>query len=328
MALRRDFLSVVVPIYNEEENLPELCRRLKTVVEDLRFSRSEVLLVNDGSTDRSEAMIRSLVGEDPLFTGICLTRNFGHQAAVCIGLSHAQGSAIAVIDGDLQDPPEAIPLLLGALEQGADVAYGVRTRRKENALKRFAYSLFYRLLQRLADVHVPLDAGDFSCMNRCVLDAMLALPERNRFVRGLRAWVGYRQVGVEYERAARFAGRPKYTFGKLLALAYDGLFSFSNIPVRLIQWLGFAASSIALLVALAYVVLYFAVPNRFPSGFATLAVSIWFLGGVQLLFLGVVGEYVVRACDESRRRPVALVREVIVHPDVAAAGPSEARTSE
>jgi dolichol-phosphate mannosyltransferase len=311
MASKREFLSVVAPIYNEEENLPELCRRLKKVVEELQFAQNEVLLISDGSTDRSEEMIRSLVAEDPLFKGVFLTRNFGHQAAVCEGLSRAKGSVVVVIDGDLQDPPEAIPILIKALDDGADVAYGVRTLRKENPLKRAAYSLFYRLLQRLADIDIPLDAGDFACMNRSVLDAMLRLPERNRFVRGLRAWVGYRQVGVDYERAARFAGQPKYTFRKLMELAFDGLFSFSRLPIRLIQFLGFVASGMALLIACIYVVCYFIAKNPFPVGFATLIVSIWFLAGVQLLFLGIVGEYVVRTCDEVRRRPVALVREIV-----------------
>ena len=310
MTPKREFLSVVVPIFNEEENLPELRRRLKSVVEELRFTQSEVLLVSDGSSDRSEAMIRSIVAEDPLFKGIFLTRNFGHQAAVSVGLSQAKGSVVVVIDGDLQDPPEAIPLLVRAIDDGADVAYAVRKHRKENVLKRVAYSVFYRLLQRLADIDIPLDSGDFSCLTRPVVDAMLKLPERNRFVRGLRAWVGYRQVGVEYERAARFAGTPKYTFRKLLGLAYDGLFSFSMLPIRLIQFLGFAASAIALLIACVYVVCYF-LATSFPVGFATLTVSIWFLSGVQLLFLGIVGEYVVRTCDEVRRRPIALVREIV-----------------
>jgi polyisoprenyl-phosphate glycosyltransferase len=310
MAPKREYLSIVVPIFNEEENLPELRRRVKSVVEELRFAQSEVLLVSDGSSDRSEAMIRSLVGEDPMFKGVFLTRNFGHQAAVSVGLAQAKGSVVVVIDGDLQDPPEAIPALIRAIDEGADVAYAVRKHRKENLLKKVAYSTFYRLLQRLADIDIPLDSGDFSCMTRPVVDAMLKLPERNRFVRGLRAWVGYRQVGVEYERAARFAGTPKYTFRKLVGLAYDGLFSFSRLPIRLIQFLGFAASTIALLIACFYVVCYF-FATSFPVGFATLTVSIWFLSGVQLLFLGIVGEYVVRTYDEVRRRPIALVREIV-----------------
>jgi polyisoprenyl-phosphate glycosyltransferase len=316
MTPKREFLSIIVPIFNEEENLPELRRRLSSTVEELQFAQNEVLLISDGSVDRSEAMIRSIVAEDPLFKGVFLTRNFGHQAAVSVGLSQAKGSLVVVIDADLQDPPEAIPLLLKAIDEGADVAYAVRKHRKEGALKKVAYSAFYRLLQRLADIDIPLDSGDFSCITRPVVDAMLQLPERNRFIRGLRAWVGYRQVGVEYERAARFAGSPKYSFRKLLGLAYDGLFSFSKLPIRLIQFLGFVASGIALLIACVYVVCYFVIRTPIPPGFFTLIVSIWFLTGVQLLFLGIVGEYVVRTYDEVRHRPVALVREIVAHRDV------------
>jgi dolichol-phosphate mannosyltransferase len=323
MPSRRDFLSIIVPICNEEENLPELRRRLKNVVEELKFTRNEVLLLSDGSVDRSEAIIRSIVAEDALFRGVFLTRNFGHQAAVSAGLSLAKGSMVVVIDGDLQDPPEAIALLVGAIEEGADVAYAVRKHRKETALKRVAYSVFYRLLQRLADIDIPLDSGDFSCMTRPVVDAMLTLPERNRFVRGLRAWVGYRQVGVEYERAARFAGQPKYTLRKLLGLAYDGLFSFSRLPIRLMQFLGFAASGMAVLIACVYVVYYFLVKTPIPAGFFSLMVSIWFLAGVQLLFLGIVGEYMVRTFDEVRRRPIALVREIVEN---AGTTPAEQKT--
>ena len=228
--MKRDYLSIVVPVFNEEANLPELRRRLKVVVESLGFEKAEVLLVDDGSSDSSESIIRAIVCEDTLFTGIFLTRNFGHQAAVSMGLGEARGSIIAIIDGDLQDPPEVIARLIEAIEDGADVAYGVRKARKEGIFKRTAYATFYRLLQAVADIDIPLDTGDFACMTRRVLDAMLALPERNRFLRGLRAWVGYRQVGVEYECAARFAGQPKYTLRKLFGLAYDGLFSFSSRP--------------------------------------------------------------------------------------------------
>lgn len=314
MTFSRDFLSIVVPICNEEANLPELCRRLKAAIEEMRFSKNEVLLISDGSVDRSESIIRSIVVEDPVFRGIFLTRNFGHQAAVSIGLAESQGTLIAVIDGDLQDPPEAIALLVGAIEEGADVAFGVRTRRKEGALRKASYYLFYRLLRLISDIDIPLDAGDFACMRRSVVDAMLTLPERNRFIRGLRTWVGYRHQGVTYERAARFAGQPKYTLGKLFGLAYDGMFAFSRLPIRIMQFLGFVASVGAMLVALAYVILYVIASSRFPSGFATLTISIWFLAGVQFLFLGIVGEYVVRTFDESRHRPVALIREIVIHP--------------
>jgi len=314
-SLRRGCLSVVVPIYNEEANLRELQRMMREAVDSMGFDSAEVLLISDGSTDRSESIIADIVREDSLFRGIVLTRNFGHQAAVSVGLEQSRGSVIAVIDGDLQDPPHEIARLVDAIEQGADIAYGVRKRRKEGIAKRFAYFCFYRLLRLIANIDIPLDSGDFCCMTREVVDALLRLPERNRFIRGLRAWVGYRQVGVEYERAARFAGKPAYTLPKLIELAYDGLFSFSRVPIRLIQFMGFAVSTIALLVALFYFGLYFLRPELYPLGFATLSVSIWLLAGVQLLFMGIIGEYVVRTFDEARRRPTALIRQYITHPD-------------
>jgi len=209
--------------------------------------------------------------------------------------------------------------LLQAIDDGAEVAYGVRTARKETLLKRVAYSTFYRFLRSAASIDIPADTGDFCCMTRAVVDDILRLPERNRFVRGLRAWVGRRQVGVVYERDARFAGAPKYTVRKLIGLAYDGLFSFSVLPIRLMQIMGFAVSAVSLSVAAGYLIWYFVSPQRFPSGFATLTISIWFLAGVQLLFLGIVGEYVARTFDESRRRPVAIVREIVVGDDAGTA---------
>lgn len=309
--LDRSLLSIVVPIYNEEDTLPELARRLIEALSGLGFDALEFVLVSDGSVDRSEAMICEIVAGDPRFRGIFLTRNFGHQAAISIGMSHAKGSVIAIIDGDLQDPPEAIALLVEALAQGADVAYGVRSKRKENVLKQSAYFLFYRLLRSVSAIEIPLDTGDFCCLRRRVVDAMLALPERNRFVRGLRAWVGYTQVGVEYERAARFAGAPKYTLRKLLGLAYDGLFSFTRLPIRFIQITGFLLSLVAITVAVGYFIWYLIDPGQFPQGFASLIISIWLFAGVQLFCLGVVGEYVLRTCEEGRGRPMALVREIV-----------------
>ncbi len=301
-------LSVVVPIYNEQENLTALRQRLADVFDTSDFAACEAILVSDGSVDESEAMIRKMAGEDARFRGVFLTRNFGHQAAVTVGLEHARGSVIAVIDGDLQDPPEAIGELIAALEAGADVAYGVRRARKESALKRAAYWMYYRVLRAASSTEIPLDAGDFCAMRRPVLEAMRQLPERRRFVRGLRAWVGFTQVGVEYERDARHAGAPKYSLMRLARLAYDGIFSFSSVPVKLMQLLGFTAAGLAILVSLVYLTWSFFKPM--PAGFPTLMLSIWFLGGVQLMCLGLIGEYAYRTFDEARRRPSALVREV------------------
>jgi glycosyltransferase involved in cell wall biosynthesis len=313
--LDRSLLSVVVPVYNEQETLLELERRLTESLSGLDFEAMEFLLVSDGSSDRSEGIIRKIVARDRRFRGIFLTRNFGHQAAISIGLSQAKGSVIAIIDGDLQDPPEAIAALVGTLANGADVAHGVRTKRKENWLKQSAYFAFYRLLRSISAIDIPLDTGDFCCLRRRVVDAMLDLPERKRFVRGLRAWVGYTQVGVEYERAARFAGTPKYTLRKLLGLAYDGLFSFTSLPIRFIQVAGFLLSLVAIAIAGGYFVWFLIAPEQFPRGFASIIISIWFFAGVQLFCLGVVGEYVLRTCEEGRGRPVALIREIVGEDD-------------
>ena len=309
--LDRARLSVIVPIYDEEETLAELEARLPRAVGSLGFADLEFVVVSDGSRDRSEEMIVAMVGRDPRFRGVFLTRNFGHQAAVSTGLAHARGTVVAILDGDLQDPPEVITTLVEALDRGADVAYAVRRNRKENLFKRSSYHIFYRLLGAISSVKIPPDSGDFCCMRRRVVDAILSLPERNRFVRGLRAWVGFRQVGVPYERAARSAGKSKYKLGKLLALAYDGLFSFTSLPVRIIQVAGFILSIASIFIAINYFVWYFVAPERFPRGFASLIVSIWFFGGVQLLCLGIVGEYVIRTHDEGKGRPSALVREVV-----------------
>ncbi len=309
MSLDRTRLTIIVPVFNEEETLLELVRRLRGAIDQFDFHEMEILCVSDGSTDQTNELLDEAAAKDPRFRPLFLSRNFGHQAAVATGLEHATGSVIAIIDGDLQDPPEVIGDLVAALEQGADVAFGVRTHRKEGILKRTSYSAFYHILQKISDIEIPLDSGDFCCFRREVLEAILRLPERNRFIRGIRAWVGFTQVGVPYEREARFAGTPKYTFRKLLQLAFDGMFSFSHVPVRIMQILGFWVSLVAMCIGGFYLVWYFVDRGAFPSGFATLTISIWFLGGVQLLFLGIVGEYVVRTCDEARRRPVAIVRK-------------------
>jgi polyisoprenyl-phosphate glycosyltransferase len=305
----RHSLSVVVPVYNEETILEELRRRLLTVLEAMDLDGCEVVLVSDGSTDRSEAMIAEFACADPRITGVFLTRNFGHQAAVTVGLQQARGDVVAVIDADLQDPPEHLPTLLAAIDGGADVAYGVRRNRREGPLKRAAYWTFYRILRLSSSTGIALDAGDFCMMTRRVVDAMNRLPETRRFVRGLRSWVGYTQTGVEYDRDARFAGEPKYTIGRLICLAYDGFFSFSRVPVMLMQVVGFATSFLAAVLGMVYLGLTFVVET--PRGFPTLMLSVWFLGGVQLLCFGVLGEYVYRTFEEACRRPTALVRQVV-----------------
>ncbi|MCP5474151.1 MAG: glycosyltransferase family 2 protein [Rhodanobacteraceae bacterium] len=307
-AMSGELLSIVVPVYNEESVLPALFDRLEALAGGLDLA-VEILLVSDGSTDSTNAQIRAQIDLDPRYHGILLARNFGHQAAVSVGLERASGDFVAVIDGDLQDPPEVIRDLLARVRNDADVAYGVRAKRKEGWFKRSLYATFYRLLRRIANIPIPLDSGDFCCMRRCVVEAMLQLPERNRFIRGLRAWVGFRQVGVSYERSARFAGETHYTWRKLMRLATDGLFGFSTLPVTLMQGLGFIISMVSALVAAVYFGWYLIDSQRFPTGFATLIISMWMLAGLQLLFLGFIGEYLVRTYDESRRRPAAIIAE-------------------
>lgn len=297
----RTSLSIVIPVYNEARALPELELRLLQTLPTLGFESVEVLLVSDGSTDGSNEHIRELAARDRRFRGVMLSRNFGHQAAISTGIDLARGDAVAVMDADLQDPPEVLTDLLQALDAGADVAYGVRRRRKEGIFKRGAYATFYRILRSISSVPIPLHSGDFCVMRSEVVDALRKLPEATRFVRGLRAWVGFRQVGIEYERHARFADKPRYTLGQLVQLAYDGLFSFSTLPIRVIQLLGFLVSSVALVVAVYYLIWSLAEPERFPQGFATITISIWLLSGIQLLFLGIVGEYVARGVTETRR---------------------------
>jgi dolichol-phosphate mannosyltransferase len=301
-------LSVVIPIYNEQENLPELGRRLKVALEGLGEAW-EVVFVNDGSRDGSSELLKKLRAEDPRMKRIEFSRNFGHQVAVSAGLDHARGRAVVVMDGDLQDPPEVIPRLVARWREGYEVVYAVRRKRKEGAAKRAAYALFYRLLQRIADIEIPLDSGDFSLVDRKVVDMLVAMPERNRYVRGLRAWIGFRQTGLEYERDARFAGEAKYTLRGLLRLARDGVFAFSEAPLHVAMNVGLAitvlSSVLAIWTLVKRILLYEVVP-----GFATLALLVLFFGGVQLITIGILGEYVARIYTEVKGRPRYVIREL------------------
>lgn len=301
--------SVVIPVYNEQENLPELMGRLTAVFQQLAESY-EILFVDDGSTDGSRELIRQQAAANPSVRGLFLSRNFGHQAAIGAGLEFARGEAIVAMDADLQDPPEVIPQLVATWRQGYAVVFGVRKHRKEPWVKRLAYALFYRLLQRITNLSIPVDAGDFSLMDRRVVDMLKRLPERNRFIRGLRSWVGFRQTGLEYERGARHAGTPKYTFRRLLKLAFDGFIGFSYVPLRLAFWMGL----LAFVVCLANIA--FAMYGKFvlgtnPPGWTSLMLAVMFLGGVQLMMLGIVGEYIARIYDEVKQRPFYVVGETV-----------------
>ncbi|NEO81283.1 glycosyltransferase family 2 protein [Moorena sp. SIO4G3] len=301
--------SLVIPVYNEENSISELYRRISTVMDQL--GEVELILVNDGSCDRSLELMRDLHQKDPRVCYLSLSRNFGHQIAVTAGLNFVRGQGIIVLDADLQDPPEIIPVLVEKWQQGYQIVYAQRTqRRRESWLKRFPAYLFYRLLRRLANVEIPLDTGDFCLMDRRVVDVLNAMPERNRYVRGLRSWVGLRQTSVSYVRDPRFAGEIKYTIRKSLALAVDALVSFSKVPLRIATYLGLLATAIALLMA--GLVLYWRIfePNSPVTGFATIMIAIFFLGAVQLVSIGILGEYVGRIYEEVKGRPLYVLSEV------------------
>lgn len=307
---RQPQYSLIIPIYNEEETIPELYRRLVSVIEQLNGS-TEIILVNDGSRDRSLALIRELHHTDPRVCYLSFARNFGHQIAVTAGLNFARGQAVIILDADLQDPPELIPQLIKQWQQGFDVVYAQRTqRRKESWFKRSTAYLFYRILQQLADVEIPTDTGDFCLMDRRVVDILNAMPERNRYIRGLRSWIGFRQTAIPFERDPRFAGTVKYTFRKSFALAVNGLVSFSTVPLRLSTYLGLFSACAALLMA--FLVIYWRVfhPGSPLTGHAIIASAVFFLGAVQLFSIGILGEYIGRIYDEVKNRPLYTLGEV------------------
>jgi dolichol-phosphate mannosyltransferase len=314
----RPEVSVVIPVFNEQENLPSLHARLTATLMStgLRF---EIIFVDDGSRDASVALLRGLAGDDPRVVVVELARNFGHQVAISAGLDHASGDGVMIMDADLQDPPEVLPQFIAKWREGHDVVYAIREQRKESWLKRAAYAAFYRLLQRVANIEIPLDAGDFCIMDRRVVDLLIGMPERNRFVRGIRSWIGLDQVGLAYERQARQAGKPKFTFTRLVYLALDGLVSFSYVPLRLITMLGFGVSLMSIVLAIFYAVKKLTVGLN-PPGFATLTVAVFFLAGMQLMTIGVIGEYVGRIFEEVKRRPLYVVRRVIVDRQTAQLG--------
>ena len=301
-------LSVVIPVYNEEENLPTLYARLRAALDPLGISY-EIIFVNDGSRDRTLPMLQQLATDDPRVVAIDLARNFGHQVAISAGLDHTRGQAVIIMDGDLQDPPEVLPEFITKWREGHDVVYAIREQRKEGPIKRAAYNLFYRTLKRVASIDIPLDAGDFCIMDRRVVNLLNAMPERNRFVRGIRSWVGLDQIGLAYERHARYAGRPKYTLTRLIYLALDGLISFSYIPLRLISLAGLGVSFLSIVIAIFYTIQKLTV-GLSPPGFATLVVAIFFLSGIQMITIGVIGEYVGRIFEEVKGRPLYVVRKV------------------
>lgn len=299
-------IAVVIPLCNEEENIPELHRRLSSVLQSLD-EPYEILLVDDGSRDRTPELVDALAAQDSCVTVLHLSRNFGHQAAISAGIDHARGLAVVVMDGDLQDPPEVLPLLLAKWREGYEVVYAVRQQRKEGPLKRLGYFSFYRILRAISELDIPLDSGDFCLMDRSVVDVIMHLPERMRFLRGLRSFVGFRQIGLAYDRGPREAGKPKYSLGALFLLAIDGLISFSSYPLRLVSYVA------SLTISIAFVLLFWAVLSplyyhRPPQGWASTLVTVLFMGSIQLFSLGIIGEYVRLIFLETKRRPTYIVR--------------------
>jgi polyisoprenyl-phosphate glycosyltransferase len=302
--------SFIIPIYNEEATIAELYRRVAAVMDGMD-GPVELILVNDGSRDRSLSLLRELHEQDARVCYISLARNFGHQTAVTAGLNFSRGKVIVILDADLQDPPELIPQMVEQWRQGYAVVYAQRTqRRREGWFKRLTAYVFYRLLKQLADVDIPTDTGDFCLLDRCVVDALNAMPERNRYIRGLRSWIGFRQTAVYFDRDPRFAGEVKYTFGKSWALAINGLVSFSQVPLRISTYLGLFAALVGLFMA--GLVLYWRVvyPLSPLTGYATISAAIFFLGSVQLFSIGILGEYIGRIYEEVKNRPLYTLAEV------------------
>lgn len=304
-------LSVVVPVYFEEAVLEAFYERLCAALAPLAPEfQLELVFVNDGSTDRSLEILRSLHARDPRVKVLHFSRNFGHQIAVTAGLDHAGGDVVVVIDADLQDPPEVIPQMLAKWREGYRVVYGVRAeRRGESTFKRATAKLFYRLLGRLSDVRLPLDAGDFRLLDRAVVDALRRMPEESRYLRGMVSWVGYRQCGIPYVRDARYAGKTKYTLGKMLRFAFNGITSFSEKPLVLAGWMGVFATLIGFLYLLQVIAGKLLRPETVVSGWASMIGVVIFFGGIQLLFLGVLGQYVGRIYRETKRRPLYILED-------------------
>lgn len=299
-------LSVAVPVHNEESVLPELLRRLSQVLDAVPGGPHEIVFVDDGSSDRTFAILEQASQQDPRILALSLSRNFGHQSAISAALDHVSGDATVVMDGDLQDVPETIPQFVEKYLEGHDVVYAQRVRRKEPWPLRLCYFVFYRLMASLSDTRLPLDSGDFGLMSRRVVEEVRRMPEHHRYLRGMRSWVGFRQTGIAVERAERHSGNSKYSISRLVKLATDGIFAFSIVPIRAAALLG----TLAMLVSLIYAVyaLYIKLfSHASPQGFTGLLVTVIFLSGMTLFFLGMIGEYVGRIYEETKSRPQYII---------------------
>jgi len=304
-------ISIITPRFNEAKSIPELYRRVSQVMESSGHTW-ELIMVDDGSTDGSADLIRQLVSQDRHIRPVVFARNFGHQLAVTAGLDYSRGKAIVIMDADLQDPPEVVLELISKWQEGYEVVYAVRAHREgETAFKLLTASLFYRLIARMTDVKIPMDTGDFRLLDRKVVDVLNRMRERHRFLRGMSVWVGFKQTGVEYSRAARFAGETKYPFKKMFKFAWDAVTSFSFLPLQVATYLGFISAGLSILAIPVVAIMRMSGQLAF-AGQATTLVAVLFLGGVQLISLGILGEYVGRLYDEARGRPLYIVRDAPV----------------
>lgn len=302
-------ISIVLPVWNEAAILPTLYERLIQALTQLPHEY-QFIFVDDGSDDDSYSILNELHQKDPRVAVIRFARNFGHQTALSAGLWHSDGEAVILMDTDLQDPPEVLPALIKKMQEGWDVVYAVRRTRKENIFKRFAYKLAYRIMASLTKPSLPLDAGDFSILSRRVVNHLNSMPERTRFLRGLRSWIGLKQTGLQYDRDKRYSGRPKYTFFKLVLLAMNGVVTFSHLPLRLASFIGFVCaglSSIGICVFFYYrVFTTISIP-----GYTSIIISLLFLGSIQLITIGILGEYVARIYEEVKHRPHFIISELL-----------------
>ncbi|MFC2029059.1 glycosyltransferase family 2 protein [Chloroflexota bacterium] len=301
--------SVIAPVFNEIESIPELYRRVYDVMQSMG-DPWELILVDDGCTDGSTQVILDLAEKDEHIIPLIFARNFGHQIAVTAGWDHARGDAVIIIDADLQDPPEVIPDLASRWREGYEVVYAVRSDREgESWFKKFSASFFYRLIARITEVKIPLDTGDFRLIDRKVVDVLKTMRERHRFPRGMAAWVGFKQMGVEYKRAERFAGQTKYPFKKMFKLALNAITSYSYFPLQISSYIGFLSASISI-ITIPIIIILRMTGNQEFTGQATTLISVLFLGGVQLISLGILGEYIGRLYDEAKGRPLYIIREI------------------
>ncbi len=304
-------VSIVIPLFNEEETLPKLISRLNGLIERMPFS-IEIVLVDDGSHDKTSQLMEKVSLENEKFKSIFLSRNYGHQIAITAGLANVSATeAVMIIDADLQDPPELIEKFYEYYKQSYDVVYTIRKKRKEELMKRLAYWLYYRIFRSISNYEIPLDSGDFALISRKVVNILNEMPEEDRYIRGMRSWVGFRQIGIEYERDARTAGETKYSLRKLVNLAFTGFFNFSTFPIRLVSLLGVCSISISL-IYLFYTIVQRVLFDNVPKGFTALLFIFVLFSGIQLLSLGVIGEYIIRIFFQVKNRPLFIVKNKII----------------